>query len=473
MNAELPRASRALRFKLILGIAALMVIPAGAVTIWRVMLRHQLGQASDNALLQLTVVERGLLGWLILLWLIAAGLTAACLVYLRRAVLRPTGEIRRVADQVAAGDYQTRVKGLTAERELRELASSFNAMLDRLPVLLGGSAKGQIEQGVMQLLEIVSAAAGGDLTARGQITSGELGSLTDAFNHMLESIGRLVVEVRRAGIEVSASAERILTLSEAMSTGAARQAAVLDRVTRSILALGERSQEINRIVELIDDISTRTNMLGLNAAIEASRAGEQGRGFAVVANEVRKLAERSSEATKDIGMFIQTIQGASEEAVRAMEEIRGVTRSTADGALDTTRAADELVEAARQLAVTIGRFKVYRIESDDLVRTLETRRQEMRQGIKAVQDLAHSALRAGPGARAAAEQLLDELRELATSGETSRALAVPEAASTSPVSSVESGSRSSSPAGAGRDAAGAAAPSSESGVALEKGNSVV
>ena len=247
----------------------------------------------------------------------------AVLLYLRRAVVLPTRELER---RVQRGDQERR----------------------------------QLERGILQTMEIVSQAAEGDLTARGEVSLDELGSVTDALNHMLESIGRLVTQVRQAGLEVSACAERILASSEAMSTGAAQQAVALDRVTRKIRSLGERSLRINLLVELIDDISTQTNMLALNAAIEASRAGEQGKGFAVVAREVRKLAERVSSATKDVGAFIDSIQEATDESVTAMEEIRLVTRSTADCALDTTRAAEEMVDDAIELGRAIAQFRTKR-----------------------------------------------------------------------------------------------------------------
>jgi methyl-accepting chemotaxis protein len=334
---------------------------------------------------------------------------------MRARVLRPLANMRRATDDVRHGNLEARANTASADEEVDEASRSLDQMLDHLQGLTqSDEERRRMEQGIMRLMEIVSRAAEGDLTARGEIAHGPMGSVTDAFNHMLESIGRLVLEVRRSGMEVTSGAERILTLSETMASGAARQSKVLNTVTKKIGALGERSLEINQIVELIDDISTQTNMLALNAAIEASRAGAQGKGFAVVANEVRKLAERTSNATKDIGAFIQSIQEGTTDAVRAMEEVRSETRATADGALDTARAADDLVEAARQLGITIGRFKVHRLEADALARDIELRRQDLRSSVSALLDLAVAGA-ASPSSRVAVEQLVEDLEHLAGS----------------------------------------------------------
>ena len=362
---------------------------------------------------RLAAVEQSMLAYLLLFFGGYSLVAVLVILHFRRTLVRPVKELTDLARRVGQGRYDERAPRWDRQDELSLLAQSFNDMLDRVVKLIRSEEdKQRLERGVLQLLEIVSTAAKGDLTARGKVSLDELGSVTDALNHMLESIGRLVLEVRRSGLEVSSCAERILASSEAMSTGAAHQVAGLERVTHKIRSLGERSLQINLLVELIDDISTQTNMLALNAAIEASRAGEQGKGFAVVAQEVRKLAERISSATKDVGAFIDSIQEATEDSVKGMEEIRLVTRSTADCSLDTTRAAEEMVEDAMQLGRAIARFKVTRVRADELATSLEARHQEMRLSFKTMVEMAHAAMSASPAAQAVAKQVLDELRQM-------------------------------------------------------------
>src|SRR5205823_7333716 len=105
---------------------------------------------------------------------------------------------------------------------------------------------------------------------------------------------------------------------------ATHQSTAIAEVGRKLKALGARSEEVAQIVELLEDVAAETNILALNAAIEASRAGAQGKGFGMVADEVRKLAERSAAATKDIGAFIQTIEGTASDATRAVDGVRGL-----------------------------------------------------------------------------------------------------------------------------------------------------
>lgn len=323
------------------------------------------------------------------------GLMFLVMLLLRRVFLQPISHLTETAIRIRDGAYDARPTVGTGD-ELEIMANAINQMLDRIVGLIQSEEdKHRIQQGIFRLLEIVSRASDGDLTARGEVSPDELGSVTDAFNHMLESIGGLVVQTRRAALDVNRTAEDILGASREMADDAASQAHALDIASKKIQALGDRSLEINQIVELIDEIAAQTNMLALNAAIEASRAGEQGKGFAVVADEVRKLAERSSNATKDVGAFIELIQDATTDTVRSMEDIHRMTRQTAGGAQRTTLAAEEMVSASAALDEAIARFRVQSADTSTLSRAIEHRQQELDKTLAALADALHEAELAG------------------------------------------------------------------------------
>jgi methyl-accepting chemotaxis protein len=321
------------------------------------------GVFADSAVTDERLVNRIMssLALMLLLGVIVISLVAR---EFRKRVLFPVRHLTAVAEKIRSGDLQRRTKVESGD-ELETLGHSINAMLDRLAQLIAGEEKKQrLEHNILRLLQQVSRASQGDLTARGEVTPDELGSVVDGFNHMLDSIGKLAAEVRRAGVDVSRAADAILQAAGRTAEGAARQAVALDAVSRKIQALGQRSLEITRIVELVEEIAAQTNLLALNAALEASKAPtpayreDAHKGFGLIADEVRKLAERSGASTKEIAAFMESIQEATDDAGRAVEEIRDVTRSTADSTRETTQAAEAVVASARTLEQSIARFKM-------------------------------------------------------------------------------------------------------------------
>jgi twitching motility protein PilJ len=262
------------------------------------------------------------------------------------------------------------------------------------------------QQAILRLLDELSSLADGDLTVQATVTEDITGAIADSINYAVDALRGLVTTINQSAIHLDSAARQTQALSahlakasgaqskqiasatesaggmasatEEVSGNAERAADVarhsvevahkggdavrrtidgmntiretIQETSKRIKRLGESSQEIGNIVELINDIAEQTNILALNASIQASMAGEAGRGFAVVADEVQRLAERAANATKQIEVLVRTIQTDTNEAVVSME------RSTTDvvgGALlaeNAGAALEEIEQVSNQIA---------------------------------------------------------------------------------------------------------------------------
>ena len=285
-------------------------------------------------------------------------------------------------------------------------------------------AKEDLQRQVIRLLDDVEGAARGDLTVQAEVTADVLGAVADSFNLTIQNLREIVNQVKIAARQVNESSRENEAFARSLSSDALRQAeelsvtlnsvqmmtesiqrvaesareaeqvaklasetaikggdavertvaGILDiretvaETTRKVKRLGESSQEISKIVGLISAIASRTNLLALNASIEAARAGDAGRGFAIVADEVRQLADRAAKASKEIEQIVLQIQSETSNVQQAMEV---GTQQVIDG---TKRA-----EQARQSLTDIIQVS-HRIETlvlsitEDTVKQTETSR---------------------------------------------------------------------------------------------------
>ena len=345
-------------------------------------------------------------------------------------------------DKTAAETYQRDLDGYNSSLLLMVVLTCLATLF---MALVGYLIANSISRPLKMVFDTLAEVAGGDLTARSGIrTRDEMGMLAAEVNEMAGRLNEIMNKVAQNSLQVAAAASQLHSTSEQIATGAEEVAAqtgtvataseemaatsteiaqschmaaeggdqatsraqagtavveqtvrVMNRIAEqvqssaaTVAGLGERSDQIGAIIGTIEDIADQTNLLALNAAIEAARAGEQGRGFAVVADEVRALAERTTRATREIGVMIKSIQSETREAVGAME---GGVREVENGTREAAKSGESLQEILRQISEVTSQVNQIAIAAEEQTATTGEITNNIMQITEVVQDTSKGA----------------------------------------------------------------------------------
>ena len=360
--------------------------------------------------------------------IIAAIVTAISLIFvytISKSITKPIQLLTEQVNRVADGDLTVKVSS-TSKDEVGQLTSHFNTMVERIRYLVDSVQRSS--NSVNDSVENLSAVAEETIAsseevsrAIAEVASGATQQASDAetthqrvtdLSKQIENIYRQASKMQAISNEAKTANDEGVSRIQVLRSKTTESNDILQTVEAAILNLGAKIAEIDQVMNSINDISEQTNLLALNASIEAARAGENGRGFAVVANEVRKLAEQSSQATERVRLTITGIEMESERTINEMLRTKDITKDQNRSVEDAEQAFGKLADYMNDMVTSIGT-----IGQD--VDQMKAYKDEV---VEAIQSISNVAGQAAASSEEVSASTDEQLKVLMTIGESAESL---------------------------------------------------
>lgn len=337
-------------------------------------------------------------------------------------LIRPIPEIVRQVQKMAAGDLTVEDLKVKSKDEIGQLVQSFNGMVKNLRTMIGniGLSAEQVASVSEQLTAsaeetsqatesiahtIQEVAAGSETQAqRSDVAANAMKEMAEGVQHIADNAQNVSTSAQNSFQAAAEGYQSLQSVEEQMS----QIHHTSSNLTQSVQRLGEHSAHIGSIVDAITEIAAQTNLLALNAAIEAARAGDAGRGFAVVAEEVRKLAEQSSQSASEIADVIHTIQS---ETQRTVQESTVVSKAVQEGLSKVSEAGGSFTKIRSSIEEVSSQIQ----EVSAAVQQLSASSEEITGSVRHIAEIATSASAGTQNVSAAAEEQLASMEEIAAS----------------------------------------------------------